>query len=100
MINERPRHSVTFFALCCGQIDSFMEILYKWIAAQLLSVFLEALAGCDEDLPSPCQTGTALREDLARGIFGYGLIFQRLSADHKFLDLVLVVLPLPKPLIR
>ena len=91
MINERPRHSVTFFALCCGQIDSFMEIL---------SVFLEALAGCDEDLPSPCQTGTALREDLALGIFGYGLIFQRLSADHKFLDLVLVVLPLPKPLIR
>src|SRR6218665_2597026 len=94
----RPRHSVTFFGLCSGLIYSFMEILYKWITAQLLSVFLEVLAGCNENLPSPCQAGTALRGGLARGIFGHGLTFQRLSAGYKFLDLVLVVVFLPKPL--
>src|SRR6218665_3905506 len=34
---------------------------------------------------------------LARGIFGHGLGFKRLSADYKSLNLVLVVLLLPKP---
>src|SRR6218665_309155 len=48
-------------------------------------------------LSSRSHRTKALRGGLARGIFGHGLTFERLSAGYKFRDLVLVVLFFPKP---